>query len=164
MLNNILIVILFLLLIGIVVGCGSVLILGIGLISQELAVVLGSITFLLGYILFFMTWFAFSILLSILNVRVYSTRIQRDPLPFSKYKNFWLLKHRPKAYLMTFLGTIVYGLIGSLGVFACYFGVFLTFPLGMVMTARIKAQWNENVTQALAQQKCPWLQNLESCN
>ena len=118
-----------------------------------------TIALLLGYVLFFMTWFALSIVLSIFNVEFTRRGFKGDPLPFSKYKEiFWLLKNHTKAYLMTFLGVIVYGTIGSLGVFACYIGMFVTIPLGMVMTARITAQWNENATKALAHQSSPWLQ------
>lgn len=58
------------------------------------------------------------------------------------------LVRSPGPYLMTLLGIFLANLIASVGVLACYIGMFLTMPMAMVVMARLLAQWDAVVTQA----------------
>ncbi len=54
----------------------------------------------------------------------------------------------PSAYLMVIIGLFIANMIGSIGVFACYVGMFLTLPMAMVMVTRLLAQWDAVVEQS----------------
>ncbi len=74
---------------------------------------------------------------------------------FSPGASLGAIKRSPGAFLMTWLGLFICGLIGGLGVIACYVGVLFTMPLSFVLRARILAQWdavvaaNQPSTEAL---------------
>jgi len=61
---------------------------------------------------------------------------------FSPGASFRAIKANPKAYAMTALGLFVAQLISSIGMFACYIGMFITMPFGSAMAAHILAQWD----------------------
>lgn len=48
--------------------------------------------------------------------------------------------------LLVFVGFLAANLVASVGVFACYIGVFLTMPLAYVVQAHLLAQWDAIVT------------------
>ena len=53
----------------------------------------------------------------------------------------------PGAYALTCVGVLLSNVIGSLGFLLFGFGVFLTLPLGQLMSAHIIAQWDSIVEQ-----------------
>ena len=48
---------------------------------------------------------------------------------------------------MVVLGAIVFNMLGGVGVMACYVGMFVTIPLGMVGVTHVIAQWQNLVDQ-----------------
>lgn len=67
---------------------------------------------------------------------------------FSPGVSFRAVKRNPMPYLMTVVGMFLANLMSSIGVFACYIGMFLTMPMGMVVMARLLAQWDAVVEQS----------------
>jgi hypothetical protein len=53
-------------------------------------------------------------------------------------------------YLLVVLSMFVINMIGSLGVFACYIGMFVTLPLSLAMFAHLIAQWDGLVSEQAA--------------
>lgn len=47
-----------------------------------------------------------------------------------------IMKEGGTQYVLLFVAVLLAGMISSLGVFACYFGVFITVPLGYAMIAK----------------------------
>lgn len=54
---------------------------------------------------------------------------------------FEVIKQGGTQYLLLFVAVLVAGMIGQLGVIACYFGLFVTIPFGQAMVARAIADY-----------------------
>jgi len=67
---------------------------------------------------------------------------------FSPGVSFRAVKRNLKPYVMVIVGLFVANLMSGIGVFACYIGMFLTMPMGMVVMARLLAQWDAVVEQS----------------
>jgi len=48
----------------------------------------------------------------------------------------------PLAYLLVLTGMMAAGMLVNVGIFACYFGFFLTLPLGAAVATHVLAQWH----------------------
>lgn len=57
------------------------------------------------------------------------------------------IKANSGAYIMVVLGAIVFNMLGSVGVMACYVGMFVTIPLGLVGMTHMIAQWQKLVDE-----------------
>jgi hypothetical protein len=88
----------------------------IGLFAGGVGLCFGLISFIYGLLMSFMILGAFGNLAAKGNIG--------DGLNFSEV--FGLLKKNTGAYLIAFLGYILVGIISSLGLIACFIGVFLT--------------------------------------
>lgn len=68
-------------------------------------------------------------------------------------KSFRVVRAAPTSYLMALIGMFVGNMLGSLGVMACYFGIFLTMPIGYAVASHCIAQWSMIVDDIEAQQE-----------
>jgi len=98
---------------------------------------------MIGFQMIFMLMiFGFQLLMPELMRRGFNGEL--GPL-FSPGASLVAIKSQPMNYFITFLGMMVANIIGSLGMFACYIGLFVTMPLGLAMTAHLLAQWDRLV-------------------
>jgi len=128
-----------------VFGVGIFALAGIAEVGGDAAEVLGPLFSLgmIGFQMFFMLLiFGFQLLTPELMRRGFNGEL--GPL-FSPGASLVAIKTQPMNYFITFLGMMVANIIGSLGMFACYVGMFVTMPLGLAMTAHLLAQWDRLV-------------------
>lgn len=84
----------------------------------------------------------------ILAVNVLMPEVQRrgmngEMLPLLQPRaSIRALARDPGAYVTVLIGLFLANLVGSLGVFACYVGMFFTIPLSLTVVARLLAQWD----------------------
>ncbi len=52
------------------------------------------------------------------------------------------IRAAPSSYLLALVGMFIGNMIGSIGVFVCYFGIFLSMPIGYAIASHIIAQWS----------------------
>lgn len=53
-----------------------------------------------------------------------------------------VIRAAPSSYLLALVGMFVGNMIGGLGVIACYFGIFISMPVGYAISTHILAQWS----------------------
>lgn len=106
-------------------------------------VIILSLVMMLFYLAFFVLMFAVQVMMPEILRRGYTGEM--TPL-LSPGKSFRAIRSNPGAYLMTFLGLFVANFLGSLGVYLCFVGVFVTAPFGHAMAAHILAQWDDIVS------------------
>ena len=62
------------------------------------------------------------------------------------------IRAAPSSYLLTIVGMFIGNMIGGLGVIACYFGIFISMPLGYAIASHAIAQWSMIVDDIERQQ------------
>lgn len=70
---------------------------------------------------------------------------------FSPGRSIAAVRSAPGQYGMLFLGTIIAGMAGGIGVIACYIGMLLTLPFSMAVSSVLYAQWDEVVRGRLGE-------------
>ncbi|MEL6343073.1 MAG: DUF4013 domain-containing protein [Myxococcota bacterium] len=114
---------------------------GIVLIDTELETV-GFVLFSIG-ILFSMVS---GLLLNVIVPEAFRRLYQGERnIIFNPGPSIRAARSAPGPLLLTILGGFCAGAIGSMGVFACYFGMLFTFPLAAMINAHFVAQWSQVV-------------------
>jgi hypothetical protein len=52
------------------------------------------------------------------------------------------IRRQPTPYVVAFVGIMLAQIVGSLGTFACFVGLVLTYPLSLLILAHVLAQWD----------------------
>lgn len=150
LLNSALVIFAFIFCIACIAGCGGVIVLLLSQVSPELAALFGGLGLFFLYFFYIIGIILLSLGLNIINVELQRRGNQGDMFPISQFREIgWLMRNHTKAYFLAFVGVFISGLFGSIGVFACYLGMFVSLPLGMIGSARILAQWNQSVERKL---------------
>ena len=104
-----------------------------------MGILLGMVGAIFGY-----GWIILSsLVMGVLSIDVTRRIFSGENFPmFSPGASLGAIKRSPGAFLMTWLGLFLCGLIGGLGIILCYVGALFTLPLSMVLRARILAQWD----------------------
>lgn len=68
--------------------------------------------------------------------------VEGEPWASVQFKRIWeVMKEGGTQYLLLFVAILIAGMIGSLGVIACYFGMFVTIPMGQAMIGKAIADY-----------------------
>lgn len=68
--------------------------------------------------------------------------VDGEPWAGAQFKRMWeVMREGGTQYLLLFVAVLVSGMIGSLGVIACYFGMLVTLPLGQAMMGKAIADY-----------------------
>ncbi len=68
--------------------------------------------------------------------------VDGEPYASVQFKKMWeVMQLGGTQYLLLFVAILVAGMIGQLGVIACYFGMFVTIPFGQAMTGVAIAEY-----------------------
>lgn len=68
--------------------------------------------------------------------------VEGEPWASLQFKRIWeVMKEGGTQYLLLFVAVLIAGMIGSLGVIACYFGMFVTIPMGQAMMGKAIADY-----------------------
>ncbi len=68
--------------------------------------------------------------------------VDGEPWASVQFKRMWeIMKEGGTQYLLLFVAILVAGMIGQLGVIACYFGLFVTLPFGQAMVGVAIAEY-----------------------
>ena len=107
---------------------------------------LGGLVMMAGMLGGYAVLFVGVLLIGVLSVDLTRRLYNDESFPlFSPGASLGAIKRNPGAFLMTWLGLFISRMIGGIGVILCYVGIFLTMPLGMVLSARVLAQWDKVV-------------------
>ena len=105
---------------------------GIGALLMMVSMVGGYGMFLLGVLV-----------LGVLSVDLTRRLYNGESFPlFAPGASLGAIRRSPGAFVMTWLGLMLAGVISSLGVILCYVGLLFTAPLGVALSARVLAQWD----------------------
>ena len=63
-------------------------------------------------------------------------------------RSFDAIKRSPSPYVVVLVGVFLAQMVGSLGVFACFVGLVLTYPLSLLILSHILAQWDRIASRA----------------
>lgn len=98
--------------------------------------------------------FIYALLLSLIIPAAYGRFAATDDLgaAFRFGEVFGLVRAAPAAYLIVLLGTIVSGIVASLGIILCFIGVFLTLAYSMAVNAHFYGQAYNQATAAKSMQ------------
>lgn len=110
--------------------------------SEEAGALVGIVALMgvvMGYGFLFVAVTFVSILGIDMNRRIYNG--ETFPM-FSPGGTLGAIKRSPGAFVMAWLGMVLAGLVGALGIILCYFGALLTIPLSFAIRTRVMAQWN----------------------
>lgn len=68
--------------------------------------------------------------------------VDGEPWASMQFRKIWeVMQAGGTQYLLLFVAVLCAGMIGQLGVFACYFGLFVTLPFGQAMTGIAIAEY-----------------------
>jgi hypothetical protein len=124
------------------VGLGSVALSEALGISNDAQSALTGLVFLVGQGMFMLSLFGLQVLVPELLRRGYNG--EAAPL-LRPGPTVAAVTARPGDYILVLLGLLVANVIGSLGAFACYLGIFVTMPLGLASSANLLAQWDRQI-------------------
>ncbi|GDX82105.1 hypothetical protein LBMAG42_39160 [Deltaproteobacteria bacterium] len=93
----------------------------------------------MGYGFLFVASLFVGIMAIDMNRRIYNG--ETFPL-FSPGATIGAIKRSPGAFVMAWLGMMLAGLVGALGIILCYFGALITIPLSFAIRTKVLAQWD----------------------
>lgn len=97
---------------------------------------------LVGTLVMFAVHMLFALGINVLMPEIYRRGFAGELFPLaSPGRSIRRIRGATGAFFLTVLGIFVAGMMGGIGVFACYLGVFVTLPLGYAATAHLIAQW-----------------------
>lgn len=68
--------------------------------------------------------------------------VDGEPMASVQFRRIWeVMRQGGTQYLLLFVAVLIAGMIGSLGVVACYFGMLVTIPFGQAMSAVAIAEY-----------------------
>lgn len=127
--------VMFVILIGGGVAAGVAAALGKGQAGEQIMVVV----FVATYAAIILVAIAISIIgpaITFLHV------VEGEPWASMQFKRIWeTMRMGGVQYLLLFVALMVAGIVGQLGAFACYVGMFITIPLGQAMGAAAVAEF-----------------------
>jgi hypothetical protein len=97
---------------------------------------------LAGTLVMFAVHMMFALGINVLMPEIYRRGFAGELFPLgSPGRSIRRIRGATGAFFLTVLGIFVGGMMGGLGVLACYLGVFVTLPLGYAATAHLICQW-----------------------
>lgn len=97
---------------------------------------------LAGTLVMFAVHMIFALGINVLMPEIYRRGFAGELFPLaSPGRSIRRIRGATGAFFLTVLGIFVGGMMGAVGMFACYLGVFVTLPLGYAATAHLIAQW-----------------------
>jgi len=103
----------------------------------------------LGMLVLYPMMFILIIAMNVLVPELWRRGFNGEAMPLlSPMQSVHAIRRRLGAYFTVLLGMFVANMIASLGAFACYVGMFVTMPMGMVIVVRLLAQWDAVVEHA----------------
>lgn len=57
-------------------------------------------------------------------------------------ESYRVIRAAPSSYLLALVGMFLGNMIGSIGIVACYFGIFISMPIGYAIASHAIAQWS----------------------
>lgn len=93
-----------------------------------------------------LVWTFVMLLVNIMMPELMRRGLNGERLPLmSPRASLSAIKGDPKSYALAFLGDFVGNIVGSLGIYACCVGFFISFPLAHAISAHLLAQWQVSV-------------------
>ncbi|MFT5684511.1 MAG: hypothetical protein ACI8RZ_005452 [Myxococcota bacterium] len=102
-----------------------------------------------SYLLMMVGALAMNVLIPELQRRAYLGQWLTLLRPRASYR---AIRAAPTSYLLALVGMFLGNMIGSLGIVACYFGIFLSMPIGYAIATHAIAQWSMIVDDIQHQQ------------
>ena len=137
------------LVIGVLFGGAALIGAGLGAVSPEAGQAVGPVLMVIAQLVYFAVLMAFN---------VYMTEVWRVGLggrlfpPAAIGETVKGVMAAPGPFLLAAVGIFVAGMVGSLGMFACFVGMLVTIPMAWAMMAHLVAQWQRVLeTKGVAQ-------------
>lgn len=97
---------------------------------------------LAGTLIMFAVHMLFALGINMLMPEIYRRGFAGELFPLaSPGRSIRRIRGATGAFFLTVLGIFVAGMMGGVGVFACYIGAFVSLPLGYAATAHLICQW-----------------------
>ncbi len=107
--------------------------------ARALLTIATSLLTLVGVGVFTVLIFAFQVLMPDLLRRIFRGELAPS---LTLGRTLRAIKRSPTPYLVAFAGMVLANLVGSIGAFACFVGLVVTYPLSLLILAHILAQWD----------------------
>lgn len=104
---------------------------------------IAAVVMMLGVVVAYAFLFVASIFVGVMSIDMNRRIYNGETFPlFSPGATIGAIKRSPGAFVMAWLGMMLAGLLGALGVIACYFGALITIPLSYAIRTKVLAQWD----------------------